>query len=118
MLVETLVWPGFVIVVEELLEDGGEVLPAEDQEVVEQLPTNGTDPALRVSVGSRAPKRESDELDALAGEDLVEGTVPRTLRRSPAFCSTCGRLRREEVVADLPDLEPVGTRDVFTALVW
>ena len=45
MLVETLVWPGFVIVVEELLEDGGEVLPAEDQEVVEQLPTNGTDPA-------------------------------------------------------------------------
>jgi hypothetical protein len=35
-----LVWPGFVIVVEELLEDGGKVVLAEDQEVVEQLPTN------------------------------------------------------------------------------
>ena len=50
-LVKALVRPGLVVVVDELGQHSLQVPPAEDQQVVEQLPTYGANPALGDRVG-------------------------------------------------------------------
>src|SRR2546425_10246238 len=45
---------------------------AEDQDPIEAFAPQRSDEALGVRVGPRRPNRRSDDLDALASEDLVE----------------------------------------------
>jgi len=47
--------------------------PAEDQDVVQALSSNGADPALRERVGLRCPNRCLHDAEALGPGDLVEG---------------------------------------------
>jgi len=46
-----------------------------DQEPVEAVAADRTDPALGERVRVRRPKRGADDLDALALEDVVEGAA-------------------------------------------
>jgi hypothetical protein len=68
-----LVGPGLVVVAHELAQHSFQVTPTEDQHVVEQLAACGAHPPLREGVGTRGPKGQVDDLDALTAEDLIEG---------------------------------------------
>ena len=49
------------------------VTPVEDERVIEQLTAYAADPALGQGVGSLTREWDTDDLDAFAREDLVEG---------------------------------------------
>jgi hypothetical protein len=69
---KTLMWPGVVVVLDELAEDMFEVSAAEDQQVVEALAANGANPALGEGVRARAPVGSPEYPDTFGAEDLVK----------------------------------------------
>ena len=71
---ETTVRPVPVVMDRVLPQDSLEVAPAEDQEMVEALPAQGSHPSLGERVGLRCPDRCADDSDALGPEHLVEWT--------------------------------------------
>jgi len=52
-----------------------ELAAPEDQEPVETLPAHAADPAFRVGIRVGRLDRRSDDLDAFAAEDRVEGAA-------------------------------------------
>jgi hypothetical protein len=72
-LLEALVRPGLVVVIEELGEHALQVLPAENQQVVQGLSASGPHLAFSERVRHGRPVRQADDLHALALEDLIEG---------------------------------------------
>jgi len=73
--VERSVWTLLIEVADVDAEDVLELAATEDQEPVEALPAHAADPAFRVGVRVRRLNRRSDDLDALAAEDGVEGAA-------------------------------------------
>ena len=61
-----------VVMLDELVDHGVEVTPAEDQHAIEALPADSADEALGEGVGTRRPDRRADDPNALGAEDLVE----------------------------------------------
>ena len=61
-----------VVMLDELVDHGVEVTPAEDQHAIEALPSDGADEALRERIGTRGPDRRADDADVLGAEDLIE----------------------------------------------
>jgi hypothetical protein len=59
------------------VQDALQMTPAEDQQVVEALPSNGADPTLRERVRSRCPNRRLHHRDPFGPEDLVEALATR-----------------------------------------
>jgi len=56
-------------------EDVLELSPADDQDPVEAVAADGSDPTFGERVRLRRPERCADDLDALASEDVVEGAA-------------------------------------------
>jgi hypothetical protein len=73
--VERSVWTLLVEVADVDAEDVLELAAAEDQEPVEALPPDASDPAFRVRARVRCLDRRPDDLDALAAEDAVDGAA-------------------------------------------
>jgi hypothetical protein len=67
--------PVRVVVLHVNTQDALELAPACDQEPVEAVAANRSDPAFRERVRIGRPKRRSYDLDALALEDIVEGAA-------------------------------------------
>src|SRR6266542_1801048 len=67
--------PMAVVVVDVDAEHLLKLSPADDQDPVEAVAADGTDPALGERVRLRRPERCADDLDAVASEDLVEDTA-------------------------------------------
>ena len=65
------------MLLDELGEDAGEMARADDQQVIEALPTNGADPALRVGIRVRRSDRGAHDLGSDRSPHVVEG--PREL---------------------------------------
>jgi hypothetical protein len=96
---ETLMWPGVVVVLDELAEDIFKVPAAEDQQVVQALAANGAHPALGEGVRARAPVGSPKYPDTLGAEDLVEHggelvvAIPeQELDREPALLKLPGEV--------------------------
>jgi transposase len=73
--VERSVWTLLVEVADVDAEDVLELAATEDQEPVEAFPAHAADPAFGVGVCVRRLDRCSDDPDALAAEDAVEGAA-------------------------------------------
>src|SRR6266571_3445519 len=73
--VERSVWTLLIEVADVDAEDVLELAATEDQEPVEALPAHAADPAFGVGVRVRRLDRRSDDLDAFAAEDVVEGAA-------------------------------------------
>src|SRR5262249_2472916 len=71
-LLDPLVWPGVVVVVDVLSQHLVQMPAAEDQHVVQNLTPGGAHPALRKCVRHWPPVGQADDLHALALEHLVE----------------------------------------------
>lgn len=70
-----------VVVPDVNAEDVGDMVVTDDQQPVQVLAANASDPALHVSVGIRRMDGSGDDFDALAFEKGVEGSrelVPQT----------------------------------------
>ena len=96
LLSERPVWAMKVVVLGELTQHCCEVARSGAQEVVEALPAQGADEALRDRVRPRCPDRGANDADVGAGEHGVERGVeslwvPRTL--SPHLTSTFAACR-------------------------
>src|SRR5919106_4559797 len=57
------------------LEDALEVATGEDEQPVEALGPNGSDPSLTESIGTRSPDGSADHLQPLGCEHVIEGTA-------------------------------------------
>jgi hypothetical protein len=66
------VWTMPVVVLDIDPEDQFQVTPADDQQPVEALGADGTDPPLRIGVRVRRPDRRHQHLGALSAEHVVE----------------------------------------------
>jgi hypothetical protein len=55
------------------VQDALQMTPAENQHVVEALPSNGADPTLRERVRPRCANRRLHHRDPFGSDDLVEG---------------------------------------------
>jgi hypothetical protein len=64
---------GSVVVLGVHAENALQVAPAEDEDVVETLSSNGADPALRDGIRLRGPSGRLHNGEALGPENLVEG---------------------------------------------
>jgi hypothetical protein len=62
-----------VFVLDVVVEDVKEVTAAGDQEMVQALPAQGTDPALGDGVGVRRLDRYADDLGADRAPEVIEG---------------------------------------------
>jgi hypothetical protein len=89
-------------------QDVLELAATEDREPVETLPAHAADPAFGVGVRVRRLDRRSDDLDAFAAEDAVEGTAELCVpivdqeARPPARSSrSISRLRACWVIHDV-----------------
>ena len=71
--VDAPVRPGTVVVLGVRVQDALQMTPAENQHVVEALPSNGADPTLRERVRPRCSNRRLHHRDPFGPEDLVEG---------------------------------------------
>ena len=74
---------------------------AEDDDVVQQLPAGGADPALRRTVLPRAPERRADRLRP---KRLDEPHHRRAEDRVPVEDQVAGRRIEGDLLADLPTL--------------
>ncbi len=70
--VDAPVRPGPVVVLSVRVQDALKMTPAEDQHVVEALPSHAADPTLRERVRPRCLNRRPHHLDPFGPEDLVE----------------------------------------------
>ena len=95
--VEAPMRPGPVVMLDVGPEHALQVTPAEDEDVVETLPTNGAYPALRERVRLRRPDGRPHYRQSFCSEDLVEAS---------------GELGVSISEQDVPVLETSGNRQV------
>src|SRR5262245_44903317 len=69
---ECSVWPVRVVVVDVDAQDALELPAADDQEPVEAVAADRSNPAFGEGVRPRRPERRADDLDTFALEDVVE----------------------------------------------
>ena len=74
-LVEGLVWPVLVVVLDVVDDESLELAAVPDDGAVEKLSADRSDPALGEAVGDRGPDGCAEGLQALRPEDLVKGSV-------------------------------------------
>ena len=104
------VWAMLVVVLDIDPEDLVQVTTANDQEPVEALGADGTDPPLGVGVGVRRLDRRDDHLGALGAEHLVEpatelGVAVAEHKAQPPSSIRC---RQEQVAGLLVTQAPSG----------
>ncbi len=73
-LTEALMGPRLVVVQDELAQDGFQLAPAEDEQVVQDFPAYGPHRSLGERVCPRRSIGQANDLYALAAEDLIEGS--------------------------------------------
>ena len=106
------VWTMSVVVLDIDPEDLLQVTTADDQQPVEALGPDGTDPPLRIGVGVRRLDRRDEHLGALGLEHLVEPTTALrvAVAEHKAQSLSSLRCRQEQVAGLLGDPGTIGVR--------